>query len=83
MTTRILELAVPLSTALSPTTMGHLSTKLVQDPESCSGGTKVRLTEGKWAVRAIVLYFWAGTTLAAHSQNRVWLAENERNHINQ
>lgn len=69
------------TTALSPTTMGHLSTKPVQDPESCSGGTK--LTEGEQAVRAIVLYFWAGTTLAAHSQNRVWLAENERNHINQ
>lgn len=63
--------------------MGHLSAKLVQDPESCSGGTKVRLTEGERAVGAIVLYFWAGTTLAAQSQNRVWLAENERNHINQ
>lgn len=43
------------------------------------GGT---LREGQRAARAIVLYFWAGTTLAAHSQNRVWSAENERNRIN-
>lgn len=67
MTTHILELAVAFSTALSPTTMSHLSTKSVQDPESCSRGTKVWFSEGKRAVRAIVLYFWAGTTLAAHS----------------
>lgn len=81
MTARIPELAVPQHCPLPPWAICQQN--WCKTHKAAQGGPRSEVTEGKRAVRAIVLYFWAGTTLAAHSQNRVWLAENERNHINQ